>query len=79
MTAPAHAPESRVGVCLPHRMHDGKAFRMLTILDEYTRECLAIVVARRLTTDGILARLTQSFARSVTHHCLLQDLTNKLT
>ena len=52
---------------------------MLTILDEYTRECLAIVVARRLTTDGVLATLTQSFARSVSHHCPLQDLTNKLT
>ena len=52
---------------------------MLTILDEYTRECLAIVVARRLTTDGVLATPTQVFARSVTHHCLLQDLTNNLT
>ena len=30
------------------RTHDGRRFRMLTVIDEYTRECLAIVVARRL-------------------------------
>ena len=29
------------------RTHDGRRFRMLTVIDEYTRECLAIVVARR--------------------------------
>ena len=28
--------------------HDGRAIRMLTMIDEYTRECLAIRVARRL-------------------------------
>ena len=28
------------------RTHDGRAFRMLTIVDEFTRECLAIDVAR---------------------------------
>lgn len=33
------------------RSHDGKSFRMLTIIDEYSRECLAIVVARRLNSD----------------------------
>lgn len=37
------------------RTHDGKAFRLLTVLDEFTRECLAIVVARRLTADDVLA------------------------
>ena len=31
------------------RTSDGRPFRMLTVIDEYTRECLAIVVARRLT------------------------------
>jgi putative transposase len=28
--------------------HDGRTLRMLTLIDEYTRECLAIPVARRL-------------------------------
>jgi len=43
------------------RTHDGKAFRMLTIIDEYTRECLAIEVARRLDADAVLYRLTELF------------------
>jgi len=40
------------------RTHDGRKFRMLTIVDEYTRECLAIDVARRLGSDDVLERLT---------------------
>jgi putative transposase len=36
------------------RTHDGRAFRMLVVLDEFTRRCLAIVVARRLRSDDVL-------------------------
>ena len=36
------------------RTHDGRAFRMLTVIDEFTRECLAIEVARRLRSDDVL-------------------------
>jgi putative transposase len=43
------------------RTHDGKAFRMLTIIDEYTRECLAIEVSRRFDADAVLYRLTDLF------------------
>jgi len=43
------------------RTHDGRAFRMLTIIDEYTRECLAIDVARRLRSDDVLHRLAELF------------------
>ncbi len=43
------------------RTHDGKAFRLLTIIDEYSRECLAIKVARRLTSEDVLDQLTQFF------------------
>lgn len=39
------------------RTHDGRAFKMLTIVDEYTRECLAIDTARHLTSDDLLERL----------------------
>jgi transposase InsO family protein len=46
---------------LTDRTHDGKAFRLLTIVDECTRECLAIVVARKLTADDVLATLTDLF------------------
>jgi transposase InsO family protein len=40
------------------RTHDGRAFRMLVVVDEFTRECLAIDVARKLTSDDVLERLT---------------------
>lgn len=43
------------------RTHDGRRFRMLTVIDEYTRECLAIAVARRLTSDDVLQVLTDLF------------------
>lgn len=36
------------------RTHDGRAFRMLTVIDEHTRECLAIVTARRLRSMDVL-------------------------
>jgi putative transposase len=45
------------------RTRDGRAFRMLTVIDEYTRECLAIDVARRLTSDDVLERLSDLFVR----------------
>ena len=51
------------------RTHDGKAYKMLTIIDEYTRECLSIDVARRLKSDDVLDRLTQLFVcRGVPDH-----------
>ncbi len=45
------------------RTHDGRPVRMLTVLDEYSRECLAIVVARRLKADDVLETLTELFTR----------------
>ncbi len=45
------------------RTSDGRAFRMLTIIDEYTRECLSIDVARRLTSEDVLERLSDLFIR----------------
>ena len=45
------------------RAHDGKAFRMLTVIDEYTRECLVIHAARRLRHDDVLECLTDLFTR----------------
>lgn len=39
------------------RTHDGRSFKMLVIVDEFTRECLAIDVARHLTSDDLLERL----------------------
>lgn len=48
------------------RTHDGRPLRMLTLVDEYSRECLSIDVARRLSSEDVLERLTWLFAtRSV--------------
>jgi len=43
------------------RTHDGKAFRMLTVIDEFTRESLAIDVGRRLRSDDVLHLLAELF------------------
>ena len=36
------------------RTHDGAAFRMLTLIDEYSRECLTIEVQRKLRSGDVL-------------------------
>jgi len=45
------------------RTHDGRPLRMLTVLDEHTRECLAIVVERKLKSDDVLHTLAGLFAK----------------
>ena len=44
--------------------HDGRAFRMLTVIDEFTRECLAIEVSRRLRSEDVLHILTDLIVRN---------------
>ncbi len=44
-----------------HRTDDGRALRTLNILDEYTRECLAIRVKRKLTASEVIDALTDLF------------------
>jgi len=43
------------------RTHNGKRFRMLTIIDEYTRECLAIKVDRKLNSTDVVDTLLDLF------------------
>jgi transposase InsO family protein len=43
------------------RTHDGKSFRMLTVIDEYTHECLAIKTKRRLNSIDVLDCLNELF------------------
>ena len=43
------------------RTSEGRAFRLLTLVDEYSRECMSIDVARSLTSEDILERLTMLF------------------
>ncbi|ADM09210.1 transposase orfB [Parvularcula bermudensis HTCC2503] len=43
------------------RTHDGRVYRMLCIIDEFTRECLSIRVERRLNSQNVLEELSQLF------------------
>jgi len=43
------------------RTHDGHKFRILTIIDEAGCECLALVAARRLKHEDVLAALADLF------------------
>ena len=43
------------------RTEDGKVFRMLTVIDEFTRKCLAIEVERKLNSDDVLNCLARLF------------------
>ena len=43
------------------RTQDGRPFRILNVLDEYTRECLASVVARRIRSQDVLLILADLF------------------
>lgn len=50
------------------RTEDGRPVKLLTIVDEHTRECLAIEVARRLRSDDVLFCLAELFVhRGPTH------------
>ncbi len=51
------------------RTHDGRPFRILNIPDEYTRECLASVVARRIRSQDVLLILAELFvSRGIPTH-----------
>ena len=51
------------------RTADGRAFRILAIVDEYTRECLAMVVKRCITSQDVLDQLYMLFlVRGVPEH-----------
>ena len=43
------------------RTANGRAFKILNIIDEYTRECLAILVARKIRNQDVIDLLFQLF------------------
>jgi hypothetical protein len=48
------------------RTHDERSLRLLVLIDEYTRECLAIRVARRLNSAHVIELLGDCMLT----HCL---------
>jgi len=43
------------------RTHEGKPVRLLTVMDEFSRECMAIRAARKIRSDDVLQLLTELF------------------
>jgi len=43
--------------------HDGRSVRLLTLIDEFTRQCLAIRVARRINAFGVIETLADAMLK----------------
>ena len=51
------------------RTVEGRAFRILNIIDEYSRECLSILVKRRITSQDVIDQLFELFIfRGIPEH-----------
>jgi putative transposase len=51
------------------RTDDGRAFKILNIIDEYSRECLVILIARRIRNQEVIDLLFQLFIlRGIPEH-----------
>ena len=51
------------------RTHDGRSFRILNIIDEYTRECLATFTQRRINSQDVILVLAELFlTRGIPKH-----------
>ena len=61
------------------RTSDGRGLRYLTIIDEFTKECLAIDVGRNLTHDHVLDRLSQLFVERAVPAYLRSDNGSEFT
>ena len=61
------------------RTHDGRPLRMLTMVDEYTRECLTIDVARQYRSEQVLERLADLFLERGTPTYLRSDNGSEFT
>lgn len=48
---------------MAERTQDGRPVRILNVLDEYTRECLASVVARRMGAQEVILLLAELFLK----------------
>ncbi|HEY1495772.1 MAG TPA: IS3 family transposase [Candidatus Solibacter sp.] len=55
------------------RTHDGRSLRLLTLIDEYSRECLAIRVARRLNSFQVVETLGEAMLQHGTPEHVRSD------
>lgn len=61
------------------RTTDGKPIRMLNIIDEYTRECLAIHIGRQIKAPDVLCQLSELFVLRGAPDCLRSDNGSEFT
>ncbi len=61
------------------RTHDGRAMRILAMVDEYTRECLALEVKRSLKSEDVLATLAELFVQRGTPTYIRSDNGSEFT
>jgi hypothetical protein len=61
------------------RTHDGRKFRILTIIDEASRECLALIVARQLKHEDVLAAWRTCSSRAARLHIYGQIMAPNLS
>ena len=52
---------------------------MLTIIDEYTRECVAIKVARKLNSSDVIDTLLDLFVSKGIPDCICSDKGSEFT
>ena len=61
------------------RTHDGKVVRILAVVDEYSRECLALEVKRSLKSEDVLATLAELFVERGTPAYIRSDNGSEFT
>lgn len=61
------------------RTVSGSLLKWLTIVDEYTRECLALKVDRNITSDNVIDTLAELFAMRGVPRCIRSDNGPELT
>jgi len=54
-------------------MNDGRSFRILTVVDEYTREPLLTYIARSINSKDVIREITKLFASRGTPRCIRSD------
>ena len=53
--------------------HDGRRLRLMTLIDEFSRKCLAIRVARRINAIGVIETLADAMLFEGTPHYIRSD------
>jgi len=62
-----------------HHTSDGRKFRILTIIDEFTRICMALYIARMIKSEDVLIKLTDLFVRCGTPTYIRSDNGSEFT